>query len=529
MIIRKSYLALACSQALLVMSSTTALATETSPSTKQTLNKIETEVISVKGFRASHRANLNAKRYANGIQDIVKAEDIGKFPDTNLAESLQRISGVSIDRAKGEGQKISIRGLGPDLVNVTLNGRTVVSANPGANLNNDGGTIGRSFNFAVLQSELVSGLEVHKSPTATLLEGGLAGSVDVQTYRPLDAGQRVLSASFATAYDDFSETTDPKATLLYSDIFADDTLGFSLGFAYSDRHLREDRADGIAYRKADFDLNGDGINEVTGANIAGNLRAFHFADQRERLNITSALQYSIQDNLMLSIDALYASFDNTQNLSDLPLRQLAGGGTAAFTAMTTGANGNANSYTITNGVRPRLDRIRSVGKEDLQVYGANLVWEGDALSVTFDTSYSNAKYNGDLVRFGFDATASSSLDFSHNGLVPNIRLDADLTDPSLYALNVMYQDQQVVEDSEIQAKLEATYQLEGDVFSSIEAGVRLSQREKQAFTSRLQAGATFGGTLLSDVPGDAVVDFPVNDFLSSVDGDFPRAWIEPTI
>jgi len=487
------------------------------------------EVIEVRGIRGSQKANLNAKRFSNSIVDVVNAEDIGKFPDTNLAESLQRISGVSIDRAKGEGRKISIRGLGPDLVNVTLNGRTVVSANPEVNLNNDNGSIGRSFSFDVLQSDLISGLEVHKSPSATLLEGGVAGSVNMKTYRPLDSGKSVFTASLSAAYDDFADSTDPKAAFLYSDIFADETIGFSLGVAYSDRSLREDRADGIAYRKANFDIDGDGTEEVIDATIAGNLRAFHFNDQRERLNITSAFQYSIQDNLMLSVDALYAGFDNTQNLSDLPLRQLAGGGTAAFSEMSVNANNIADSYTITDGVRPRLDRIRSNGKEDLQVIGANLLWEGDKVILEFDTSYSNAEYTSNLVRFGFDAISSSSLDFELNELVPDLTLDADLTDPSQYGLNVAYNDKRDIKDDEIQAKFEATYLIDGDFFENFQAGLRFSKRTKKALKSRINAGAAFGGTLLSDVPGDAIDAFPVSDFLSSFKGEFPRSWIEPDL
>jgi len=485
----------------------------------------EIEVIEVRGIRASQKANLNAKRFSDNIVDVVNSEDIGKFPDTNLAESLQRISGVSIDRAKGEGRKISIRGLGPDLVNVTLNGRTVVSANPGQNLNTDQGTIGRSFNFDVLQSELVSGLEVFKSSSASLLEGGLAGSVDVKTSRPLDVGKQIMTASISAAYDDFADSVDPKIAFLYNDVFSDETIGFSLGLAYSDRALREDRADGISYAERDFNINGETITSIA----AGNLRAFHFDDQRERLNVTSAFQYSINDNLLLSIDALYANFDNTQNLSDLPLRQRAGGGSGAYTAMTVTPSGIADSYTVTNGVRPRLDRIRSEGSENLGVYGLNLQWDGDDLTVIFDTSYSNAKYNSDLVRFGFDATTSSSIDVKLNSLVPDISLDADLQNPSLYALNVAYNDATTVDDTEIQAKLEGTYTLESDFLSSIQVGIRFAKRDKDLYKTRIQAGAAFGGTLLSDVPGDSLVQFPVNDFLDSFSGNFPRSWVEPDI
>ena len=119
------------------------------------------EEIVVKGIRGSLQRALDIKRNASTIVDGISSEDIGKFPDENLAESLQRITGVSISRESGEGSQVTIRGLGPQFNRVSLNGRTASS-----------GTGGRDFDFSSLASELVSGVEVHKTPTADMDEGG---------------------------------------------------------------------------------------------------------------------------------------------------------------------------------------------------------------------------------------------------------------------------------------------------------------------------------------------------------------------
>ena len=128
------------------------------------------EVVVVQGVRASLERAMDIKRSANGVLDAISAEDIGKFPDTNLAESLQRITGVSIDRVNGEGSQITVRGFGPDFNLVTLNGRTMPTAEAnvvGSRGNYNGGG-GRAFDFSNLASEGVSSLEVYKTGQAVL-------------------------------------------------------------------------------------------------------------------------------------------------------------------------------------------------------------------------------------------------------------------------------------------------------------------------------------------------------------------------
>jgi TonB-dependent receptor len=146
------------------------------------------DVIVVTGIRGSLERAMDIKREADGVVDAISAEDIGDFPDSNLAESLQRIPGVSIDRVNGEGSQITVRGFGPGFNLVTLNGRTMPTAEitaTGTRNINGGGS--RAFDFSNLASEGVSGLEVYKTGQAILPSGGIGATVNITTARPLDS------------------------------------------------------------------------------------------------------------------------------------------------------------------------------------------------------------------------------------------------------------------------------------------------------------------------------------------------------
>lgn len=146
--------------------------------------------IVVTGIRSGIERAVKIKRDADSIVDVISAEDIGRFPDVNVAESVQRISGVQINRTRGEGRSVNIRGLPDTFTLVTLNGRSVPNA-----LNDLFTPFSRSFDFSALPSEFVRTLEVYKSPTADLDDGGLAGTVNIRTPRALDLGKRVFALS----------------------------------------------------------------------------------------------------------------------------------------------------------------------------------------------------------------------------------------------------------------------------------------------------------------------------------------------
>jgi iron complex outermembrane receptor protein len=197
------------------------------------------EKVTVTGFRASLESALNEKREDPGIVDVVKAEDIAKFPDTNLAESLQRVSGVVIDRDAGEGRNITVRGLGLDFTRVRINGIEALATTGGTD-SSGGNNRSRGFDFNVFPSDLFSALVVRKSSSADVDEGSLGATVDLRTAKPFDFRGFKASASIQGRYNDMSQKTDPRAAFLISNTFMDGTMGLLVSAAHSKRQVYEE-------------------------------------------------------------------------------------------------------------------------------------------------------------------------------------------------------------------------------------------------------------------------------------------------
>ena len=197
------------------------------------------ETVTVTGLRAALESALNVKRDDNGIVDVIKAEDIAKFPDANIAESLQRIPGVVIDRDAGEGRNITVRGLGQDFTRVRINGIEALATTGGTD--SSGGTNrSRGFDFNVFASELFNSIVVRKSSQADVDEGSLGATVDLQTARPFDFPGFKAMATASGRYNDLSGSTDPRAAFLVSNTFMDRKVGVLLSAAYSERKLYEE-------------------------------------------------------------------------------------------------------------------------------------------------------------------------------------------------------------------------------------------------------------------------------------------------
>jgi iron complex outermembrane recepter protein len=199
----------------------------------------EGETIVVTGFRGSLTAALGAKRNDNGIVDVIVAEDIADFPDQNLAESLQRIPGIAIDRDAGEGRQISVRGLGGDFTRVRLNQLEALATTGGTD-SSGGANRSRAFDFNVFASELFSRLTVRKSASAEVDEGSLGATVDLTTGRPFDYNRFVISASGQMGYNDLARDWSPRGAFLVSDTFMDGRFGILFSIAYSRRDLFEE-------------------------------------------------------------------------------------------------------------------------------------------------------------------------------------------------------------------------------------------------------------------------------------------------
>ncbi len=266
----------------------------------------ELEVIVVQGIRGSLGEALRIKRDSDAIVDSIVAEDIGKLPDVNVAEALQRVPGLAVGRDSGEGRRISVRGLAGSFNITTLNGRRLATEDPG-----------REFSYDVLASELVSRIDVTKSSQARLYEGGIGAIIDVRTPKPLDLDDRTSQLSAYGVADELAEETNPRLSGVYSRRFANDTIGVLVSANYNKRALRQDEAKVTEYdRFYDVDLYQDGSFELLDGTIPRAFTLIQTNEERERYGGTFAFQWRPSERVELSLDALYSVYDttNTQNV-----------------------------------------------------------------------------------------------------------------------------------------------------------------------------------------------------------------------
>jgi TonB-dependent receptor len=279
----------------------------------------DTEVIQVRGIRGSLQASTSIKRESMGVVDAISAEDIGKFPDTNLAESLQRITGVSISRSNGEGSEVTVRGFGAGNNMVTLNGRTMPAA---STFNGDGGG-SRAFDFANLASESVRAVEVYKTGKAAITTGGIGATINIITAKPLNSEGFVASVGAKAATDTTNRAGDdvtPEVSGIFSFTNDDSTWGVSLSASHQERDSGSVGAtvnDWGIYTWDDVAAPNRAWNNpnatVTNAPAQGQLYSrfydlrYEFTDtQRTRDNAQLTIQFAPTENFTGEIDYTFA-------------------------------------------------------------------------------------------------------------------------------------------------------------------------------------------------------------------------------
>jgi TonB-dependent receptor len=284
------------------------------------------EGIVVQGFRSSLNAALGEKREAVNAVDVILAEDIADFPDLNLAESIQRIPGVSIDRDNGEGRTITVRGLNPDFTRVRINGMETLSTT-GSTDSSGGTNRGRGFDFNTFASELFRSITVSKSPTPATEEGSLGAVVDLATARPLDYGAGLtLAGSGQALYNDASRQVNPRIAALASYANEAETFGALISVAWTPRDIVEEGFSTVRYAGNPVPATGQ-AQSFTQRNAFQNEAAFPTAataffpriprygvltSDQDRLGITGALQFRPSDRTTISLDLLYSKFSGTR-------------------------------------------------------------------------------------------------------------------------------------------------------------------------------------------------------------------------
>lgn len=311
----------------------------------------EGEVVIVTGFRSSLQTAISEKKKSTDMVDVIKAEDIGQFPDLNLAESLQRIPGVSIDRDGGEGKQITVRGLNSEFSRTRLNGMEAM-ATTGAKDSSGGTNRGRGFDFNVFAADLFNSITVRKSLSAEIEEGSLGATVDLQTARPFDYKGFTMAAGGQLGYNDLNEDVAKRGTFMISNRWAGGKLGALVSVAWGQRTVAEDATNTTRWENAyaagnvgrfnRFSTDGGttftnitpctsspaanrncNTNETSTANpaLTGEAQKIsralhpriprynHFETDQNRLGVTAAFQMKPFEGTLISIDAMHATFE----------------------------------------------------------------------------------------------------------------------------------------------------------------------------------------------------------------------------
>jgi TonB-dependent receptor len=387
------------------------------------------EEVVVTGIRSSLRQSIEIKRASEQIVDSIASESLGKFPDTNIAESLQRITGVSIDRSGGEGQAVTVRGFGPQFNTVLLNGRRIVSD-----------TGARSFNFDVLPAELISRVDVYKSAAASLEEGGIGSTIVLHTPRPLDIGRFKSIFSAKALYEDLSGNVTPEVFGMISDTFADNRAGLLVSASYQQRKNSIDRFLTDGYLTAPRDsmtlIAGDLARAGYAADdqffIPQNLNVSPVDEDRERTNVNATFQYQLADNLSMTLDGMYDRFHVRSETNAI--------GFFVTPSIITSAqfDEHRTATQITQTLDAAIDFTRAVRDRPTDTYatGLNLDWAfSDAVSMTSDSSWSRTESGGaegtDVAVLGFRKDIYT-LSYGADGMPSVTGYPAeDIVDPSL--------------------------------------------------------------------------------------------------
>jgi iron complex outermembrane receptor protein len=460
-----------------ILLATSALAAFTSPAlaqqdsvAPQAAAPVDNGEIVVTGIRASLRNAINIKKQANAVVDVISSEDIGKFPDRNVAESLSHIPGVSIDRRFGEGEKVAILGTDPALNRMLLDGHGLASADWGGN---DNDPSSRTFNYSLLAPELVDRLEVYKSPEARIEEGSLGGTVIVRTRRPLDLPANSVFASGGYSYNDRAKKGNIRGSGLYSWKNQDETFGILVAATYDRQNMVRGGVEFFGYENAGdrlfqhttdadgnkipvLDAGGQPVLTNTAATVNGGTRQdlynasmpfginyAYFQQKRERASISGTMQYKPTDSLTLTLNGLHiqGNYNNySQSMYTIP-----GAWTGDVLQSATVSNGLVTqaSFGAASSQSAQLDtlvRRTKLTTDNLNFYAD---WEGDSgakLSLTGGWSRARGGRNPEYL-----FNVQTKLPFSYS-IAPNsaeVNFVGDLTNPANYFTNPNNQNAQI--------------------------------------------------------------------------------------
>jgi iron complex outermembrane receptor protein len=435
--------------------------------------------IVVTGIRQSLAAAQAVKRESAQVVDAISAEDIGKFPDKNIGEALQRVTGVQITRAAGEGQSISIRGADPSLNRVEINGQTALSTVVGS---------GRAVEFRDLPVEFVSRVEVVKSATPDMVEGGLGGTVRVITRRPFDSREPFIAGSAQGIYGTLADKIDPKFALIGSTLFNNDTMGILVSATYEQRSLWYDQLRTTGWRQIDRDPATAGVQLL---DLNGNGQGDFYPDiPRPVINRESTKRGAINGVFEWRPDTDFRAFiEGTYTRSRLTLD-------SQFLQLATVqnvANGGVDPAQTTIGGDDTATRVRFIGSlaapgglgvsyrnilgtQDRNTFNGQVGadWTLGRLTLQARGGYAKSRaYNNEInATAGALGLSSLTIDYANEQQAPNITLPIDQTTAQGINQLIVLRRPRYNNQEEVDGRLDAEFKPDGGFFTSLKAGIQ---------------------------------------------------------
>lgn len=468
------------------------------------------DVVVVSGFRGSLEAGIGAKKNANQVVDVITAEEFGKFPDQNVAESIQRITGISMDRAEGEGDKITIRGLEPDLTRVEINGRSTLVIGNVESPN-------MASSLSIFGSDQFARIEVVKSPLASDDEGGVGGIVRLITAKPLEIGEFAARLSLQGRYNEYSGETDPIYSGTISNVFLDGQLGVLLAASHDDRTRRNDQTRNMnGWQAAPTSQTG----RPDMVPLRGKVYSTHFDQQFRvgtlpRTNVDMTVQYQPSETFELYVNANVAHEDRYDNISRVAIN------TARNRPFLSGTF-DADSNTVDS-------VLVSLGQFTFQNRGLNR--ETDSYGLTINPEWTVGDWNLSLrtdysmgMQLGFDRRIRSrqNRDVGYDlrddyrspvFVVPGL----DVSNLSSFVVDQNLNEYGKARSSEFAYQADVTRELQG-FFTNVQFGMKARDNRVSASQGPAAGPTTF-------TFADAVSPFPIDEFYKGEGGsNFLRIW-----
>ncbi len=408
---------------------------------KETAKELSAVVVT---YQKSVERALDIKRETVDQVDYILAEDIGKFPDLNLAESLQRVPGITIARDAGEGRTISVRGLDSQFTRIRINGMEALSTTGGTDASG-GNNRGRGFDFNVFASDLFNKIAVHKTASADVDEGSLGATVDLHTAHPFDFDGFTALFSAKEGYNDLSEEWNPRGAFLMSDTFADGRLGLLFSLAYTHRQLQEEGSSSVRWDNGPSSGNFAASSPFAPARLAS---TFHpriprygvLGHDQERLGATASLQWEPESGTLFTLDMLFADFKAKRSEDFLEAISFSRSGSGKpQTVVRDGfvdANGNL-SYGVFDNVDLRSEsRYDELDTKFTQISLTGTHDIGDRLHLSGAVGHSLSRFDNPIqTTVTIDRLNSSnySWDYRDDDRLPNLSYGFDVTNPANWA------------------------------------------------------------------------------------------------